>query len=78
MRDNPERGELDPAIDDRRRWKKNCPSVLSCIDRTKEGCDRGNEVWTVYTGQGGERSVALRKPKKSRKRENCEKDSVFR
>jgi len=33
---NPERGELDPVDDVRRRCKKNFPSVLSCTDmRTK-------------------------------------------
>jgi len=33
MRDNPEGGEVDFAVDDRRRCKKNSPSVLSCIDK---------------------------------------------
>jgi len=32
-------GELDPAVDDHRRCKKNSPSVLTNIDKkTKEGC----------------------------------------
>jgi len=45
MRDNPEGGELDPAVDDRRRCKKNFPFVLLCIDkRNKEGYDHGSGV----------------------------------
>jgi len=40
MRDNPERGELDPAVDGHRRCKNNPHSVLSC------------EVWTVHSGLG--------------------------
>jgi len=41
MRDNPGRGELNPA-DDVRRHCKNNSSVLSCIGkRIKEGCDYG-------------------------------------
>jgi len=31
IRENLEGGKLDPVIDDRRRCKKNSPSVLSCI-----------------------------------------------
>jgi len=31
---NPEGGELDPAVDDRRRCKNS--SVLSCIDKAKK------------------------------------------
>jgi len=43
--------ELDPAEGVRRRCKKNSPSVFSCIGkRTREGCDRGSEVGTVYSG----------------------------
>jgi len=76
VRDNPERGVLDAADDVRRRWKKNPSSVLSCIKRTREGCDRGSEVGTVHSEQDGERPVPLRKPKESSKRENCEKDFV--
>jgi len=34
MRVNPS-GELDPAVDVRRRYKKNSLSVLSCIDKRK-------------------------------------------
>jgi len=50
MRDNPEGSELDPADDVHRRCKKNSP-VLSCIGkRAKEGCDRGSETGTVYSG----------------------------
>jgi len=51
--DNPKGGELDPAINDRRRYKKNSPSVLSCIGkRTKEGCALGIEVGTIHNGRG--------------------------
>jgi len=40
MRDNSERGELDPADNVRRRCKKIFPFVLSCIGKKiKEGCD---------------------------------------
>jgi len=50
MRDNSNRGNLDPADDVRRRCKKNSSSILSCIDkRTEEGCDRGSEVGIVYS-----------------------------
>jgi len=65
MRDNPEGVELDPTDDVRRRCKKNSPSVLSCIgQKTKEGCDCGNEVGTVHSGRGGEEPVPMRKPLK--------------
>jgi len=50
MRDNPGGGVLDPAEDVCWCCKKKSPSVLSCIGkRTGEGCDRGSEVWTVFT-----------------------------
>jgi len=50
MRDNPAKGESDPAEGDRRHCMKNSPSVLSCIGkRTKEGCDRGSEVGAVHS-----------------------------
>jgi len=53
MRDNPEGVELNPAVDDRRRCKKNS-SVLSCIDKmTKNSCDRGSKVRTIK-GELGE------------------------
>jgi len=47
MWDNPKEGELDPAIDDRKRCKKNS-IVLSCIVK-KSGCDRSNEDGTVHS-----------------------------
>jgi len=35
-------GELDPAVDDRRRYKKNFPSFLSCFSNgIRECCDCG-------------------------------------
>jgi len=50
MLDNPKVGELDSAVDVRRRCKKNSPYILSCIDkRTNDGCDRGSEVGTVHS-----------------------------
>jgi len=53
MQDNPE-GELDPAVDVRRRCKKNSPSLSSYIDtKTKESCDRSSEIGTVLCGRGG-------------------------
>jgi len=36
MQDNPEVGKLDPAVDVRKRYKKNSPSVLSCIGKRQE------------------------------------------
>jgi len=33
MRDYPEGGEFDPAVDDRRRCKKKYPSALSCMSK---------------------------------------------
>jgi len=51
MRANPGGGESDPAEDVRRRCKKNSPSVLSYTGKmTREGCDRGSEDGTVYSG----------------------------
>jgi len=51
MRDNPGGGELDTAEGVRRRCKKISPLALSCIGkRAREGCDRGSEVGTVYSG----------------------------
>jgi len=69
MQDNPERGELDPAVDIRRRYKKNSSSVISCRKRTKESCDRGSEMWTVHSGRGGEGPVPLKKLREPGKRE---------
>jgi len=48
MHDNPEGGKLDLADDVRKRFKKNSPSVLSCIGKRTKSCDRGKEIWTVY------------------------------
>jgi len=63
MRVNPEGGELNPAVDIRRRGKKNYSSVLSCIGKkTKEGCDRGSGVGTVHSRRDGKGPVPLRKP----------------
>jgi len=71
MRDNPERGELDPVDDVCRRCKKNSPSVLSCIGKkTKEGCDCISEVGTVHSGRDGEGPVSPRKPRESGRRES--------
>jgi len=51
MRDSQGGGESDPAEGVRRRCLMNSSSFLSCIGkRTKEGCDRGSEVETVYNG----------------------------
>jgi len=46
--------------------------------RTKEGCDRGSEIGTVYSGRSGKGPVPLKKPKESGKRKDCEKDFVSR
>jgi len=51
IRDSQGVGESNPAEGVRKRCMMNSPSVLSCIGkRTKEGCDRGNEVETVHSG----------------------------
>jgi len=77
MRENPEGGESDPAEGVRRRCKKNYPFVLSCVGkRTREGCNRGSEVGAFYSRRDGEGPVPPRKPKKSGKRESCEKHFV--
>jgi len=71
MRDNPERRELDPALDDRRRCKKNSPSVLSCRDnKIKEVCDRGSKVETVPVAKRG-RASSTEETEETRRRENC-------
>jgi len=58
MLDNPKRGELNSADNVRKRWKKNFSSVLSCIGKTtKEVCDRGSEVGTVYNWRNREEPV---------------------
>jgi len=74
MKDNQDRGELDPVHDICRCCNKNSLSVLSCIGKTKEGCDRGSKVGTVHCRQDGEERVPQRKPKVSGRRESCEKD----
>jgi len=72
MRGNPEEGELDPAVDDRRSCRKKSPSILMCLDkRTKEGCDLGSEVGTFHSGLGGEGPIPLRRPRGFNKRKNC-------
>jgi len=76
MRDNPGGGESDPSESVRRHWLKNSPSVLSCIGKTRESCDRGSEVGTVHSGYDGEWPVPPRKPKESGRRRSCEKDFV--
>jgi len=44
--------ELDPAVDDSRRCKKNSLSVLSSTDKkTKDGFDRGRKISTVHIGE---------------------------
>jgi len=44
-------GESDPAEGVHRCCIKNYFSFLSCIGkRTKEACDRGSEVETIYSG----------------------------
>jgi len=76
MRDNPEGSALDPAVDNRRGCKKDSPFALSCLGkRTKEGCDRCNEVWTVHSGRGREGPVPLRKLKESGKKRGVRKVS---
>jgi len=75
MQDNLENGKLDPSEDVRRPCKKNFPSVLSCIrKRTREGCDHGSEIGTVYSGRNNKGPFSLRKRKGSDRRGSCEKD----
>jgi len=64
MQDQPERDELDLAVGVRRRCKKNS-SVLSCIKRTREGCDRGSKLRTVYSGQDGRNCTNVSPPHRS-------------
>jgi len=46
--------EIGPAFDNRRRCKKNSPSVLSYIGkRTKEGCDCGREARQFTAAEAG-------------------------
>jgi len=74
MRGNPEGGELDPNVDDRRRCKKNFPSYID--KRIKECCDLGSEFGTIQVGWRGRarRKVPLKRPKEFGKRINCERD----
>jgi len=73
MRDNPG-GELDPAIDVRRRCKNSF--VLSCIGKPKkDGCNRGSEVGTVHSGRG---PVPLRKQKDRFGKKRIVRDFVSR
>jgi len=75
MRNNSEGSELDLAEGVRRRYKKNSPSVLSCVGkRTRKGCNRGSEVGTVH--RGGEKRVPLRKRKQCGRRGSCEKEFI--
>jgi len=77
MRDNPERGELDPAEGVRRCCKKNYPSVLSCIGkRTREGCNRGNKSGQFTADEMG-KGQFLRGNRRNLA-EGFEKDFVFK
>jgi len=77
MQDNPGGGESDPVEDVRRRCKKNSLFVLFCIDmRTREGCDRGSVVGTVYSGRDREGPVPPGRPRESGRRWSCEKEFV--
>jgi len=72
MRDNPEGGESNPAENVCRPYKKNSPSVLSCIDKkTKKGCGYSSEVGTFHNGRNEQGSVPLRK---SGRRQSCGKE----
>jgi len=54
------RSALDSTVDDCRRCKNS--SVLSYLDnKTKEGCDRGSKLGTVYSGWDGEGLAPLKK-----------------
>jgi len=58
MQDSQGGGEPDLAKGVHRHCMKNSPSLLSCIGkRTKEGCDHGSEVGTVYSDKTGEEPV---------------------
>jgi len=45
--------EENPAEDVCRRCKKNSPSILSCIGKKIEGCDRGTKVGQFTAGETG-------------------------
>jgi len=49
--------------------RKNSSILFYIGKRTKENCDHGSKVGTVYSGRDGEGPVALRKPKESGRRE---------
>jgi len=70
MRDNPERGELDPAVDDR--CMKNSPFVLSCIGKRTKGCDRGSVDGQFTAGETGKGQFL------GRNRRNLEKERIVR
>jgi len=62
------KGELDPADDVRRHFRK----------KTKEGCDHGSEVGTVHSSETGNGELLLRKPKEFGRRDNRDKGFVSR
>jgi len=69
MRDNPERDELDPAVNIAGAARRISPSVLSCInEKTKEGCYRGSEVGTFHSRRDEKGPFSLRKSRESSKR----------
>jgi len=58
-------------LDQRSKWKKSCQRGSDARlhgKRTKEGCDRGSKVGTVYSGRDGEGPVPLKKLKESGRR----------
>jgi len=70
-------GELDTAVDSRRRCIKNSLSVLSCIDKkTKEGCEPGSKVGQFTAGEVGENTSSSKKNMKESGK--SEKDFVSR
>jgi len=59
MKGNPEGGELDLAVDDRRPCQKNSPSVLSCIDKRAKTKSEQFTVSETRTGQAGKFAFSL-------------------
>jgi len=70
-RDDPEGGELDPAVDVRRRCEKNSPSgFLAQTGGQKKTVTVPAKSGQFTAGEVGKGPVSLRKPKEFGKREN--------
>jgi len=66
MLDNPERGDLDPAVDDHWYYKENFPFYPAYIRRNKKAVTMAEKLGQ-FTAGAEERSVSLWKSKESGK-----------